>query len=314
MIVFGPVPSRRLGQSLGINNVFKKHCSYSCIYCQLGRTPNKEITRRTFYKPTKIQELVSQQVHDLTEKKEPIDYITFVSEGEPTLDKNIGKALVLLKDLQIPTAVITNASLLWKQEVQKNLLQADCVCIKIDAVTAPIWKKINQPHPALNLEQIIQGITNFSEQYPGRLLTDTMLIHNLNDQPKEVKNIASFIKTLTFEKSFLSLPIRPPAEKSTLPATKTSLQRALKIFKEKGIQATALSDYEGTSLAYLKDIEKEILSIASVHPIREEGIQKLLSKAQADWSVVEKLIKKGQLKETIYHKKRFYSTVHNKKK
>lgn len=141
-LVFGPVPSRRLGQSMGINNIPAKNCSYSCVYCQLGKTKNPTITRKAFYKPEKLIRQVKRKVNNATSRNEHIDYLTFVSDGEPTLDVNLGKELSLLKQIGIPRAIITNASLLWQEKVRQDLLETDFISIKIDAVNEEFWKKI----------------------------------------------------------------------------------------------------------------------------------------------------------------------------
>ena len=313
MITFGPVPSRRLGRSLGINNIFKKHCTYSCIYCQIGRTPTQEIKRRTFYKPEEITNTVTKQIQQIQAAKDHIDYLTFVSEGEPTLDIHLGETLRQLKKVKISRAVITNASLLDQKDVREDLSHAECVSVKIDAVTPKIWKKINRPHQNLQLEKILQGIQTFAQEYSGKLLTETMLIHGINSEENELRKIASFINKLSVDTSYLSLPIRPPAEKFVHPATKETIDLTTRIFHENNIPIQINSEYEGSNLSYLNDLEQEILSIASVHPIREEGIQELLQKAHADWCVIEALIKKGKLKETTYKNKRFYRTIEKQK-
>jgi len=309
MIIFGPVPSRRLGRSLGINNIYKKHCTYSCIYCQIGRTSNHEITRRPFYQPEEIHKEVTQRIQHLRKTNQPIDYLTFVSEGEPTLDSQLGKTLALLKQEHIPQAAITNASLLHLKDVRKELYQADCVSVKIDTTNLNNWKRINRPHPDLHLEKIVQGIQTFAQEYSGKLLTETMLVQGLNDDIEELTKTASFIKKLSADASYLSIPIRPPAEKQVHPATKETIEQAYHIFQDNDISVFINTAYEGSNLSYVQDLEHEILSIASVHPIREEGIQELLAKAHADWSVIETLIKNGKLKETIYKNKRFYRAI-----
>ncbi|MEM4462029.1 MAG: radical SAM protein, partial [Candidatus Bathyarchaeia archaeon] len=134
-LAFGPISSRRLGRSLGINNVPYKVCTYSCIYCQLGETTNKIIRRRRFYKPEDILTEVEKRVKDIYLKDEHIDYLTFVPDGEPTLDANLGREISLLKRIGIPIAVLTNASLLWNKDVRKSLLEADLVSLKVDAVS-----------------------------------------------------------------------------------------------------------------------------------------------------------------------------------
>ena len=133
-VVFGPIPSRRLGRSLGVNNIPPKICSYSCVYCQVGLTDSMSIQRKEFYPPTEIVNEILEKVEQLKKSDETIDYISFVPDGEPTLDVNLGKEIQLIKPLGINVAVITNSSLLWDKDVRDDLILADWVSVKIDTV------------------------------------------------------------------------------------------------------------------------------------------------------------------------------------
>ena len=164
-VAFGPVPSRRLGASLGINNIPPKKCSYSCVYCQLGRTSSFRIERKEFYEPEAIYRNVEQKVREARVRGEPMDYLTFVSDGEPTLDINLGREIGLLENLGIKIAVITNASLLGMSDVRVDLEQADWVSVKIDSVSNDTWKKMNRPHRSLLLHEVLQGISDFSGSF-----------------------------------------------------------------------------------------------------------------------------------------------------
>jgi wyosine [tRNA(Phe)-imidazoG37] synthetase (radical SAM superfamily) len=305
-IAFGPVPSRRLGQSLGINNIPPKICTYSCVYCQLGRTLHIQVEREEFYKTEKIIEDVEKKVKVAKERGEPIDYLTFVPDGEPTLDINLGREIELLKGLGIKIAVITNASLLNKREVLNDLKKADWVSVKIDAISHEIWHRINRPHRSLKLYKILQGILKFSQNFSGELTTETMLIQDINDSSKEIEKIANFIEGIESEKSYLAIPTRPPAEDWVEPAREENLNKAYQIFKERYIPVEYLIGYEGNAFAFTGDVEKDLLSITSVHPMRREGISEYLRKADANWAEVEKLIDKKELIEVEYNDKEFY--------
>ena len=211
MIAFGPVPSRRLGKSLGINNIPPKICTYSCIYCQVGRTLDMQIDREAFYSVDEIVQSVKKQVEEARNKGEHIDYLTFVPDGEPTLDSNIGREIELLKPLGIKIGVITNATLLWREDVRDEIYGADWVSVKIDAAGPDIWRKINRPHKTLDIGNIFEGISAFSQSFDGFLATETMLIDGINDRPDEFGKIAGFISTINPSKSYLSIPTRPPA-------------------------------------------------------------------------------------------------------
>ncbi len=306
MIAYGPVPSRRLGQSLGINNIPPKICTYSCIYCQIGRTLNMYVNRQAFYKPKEILEDVKNKVKEAKSKKEPIDYLAFVPDGEPTLDINLGEEIEMLNSLGIKIAVITNASLLWNVDTRNDLCRASWVSLKIDTTNNDIWHRINKPHKSLKLDKILEGITDFSRIFNGDLITETMLIQEVNDGTKEIEKVADFIKGLDAKKSYISIPTRPPAEKWVRPAGEDSINKAYQIFKEKDIDVEYLIGYEGNAFAFTGNIEEDLLSITSVHPMREDGVHNLLAKAKVDFNIVERLIRENKLVEVEYKDKKFY--------
>jgi len=142
-IAFGPVPSKRLGRSLGINNIPPKSCSYSCLYCQVGATQGQLIEPQNFYAPEDIYQEVSQQRQKLRNAGETVDYMAFVPDGELTLDINLGRAIDLLRPLSIPIAVISNASLLWRKKVRAVIAKADWVSVKVGSVDEGIWRQLN---------------------------------------------------------------------------------------------------------------------------------------------------------------------------
>ena len=306
LIAFGPVPSRRLGQSLGINNIPPKICTYSCVYCQLGRTHNMQVERKEFYKPEEILQAVEKKIKESREKKEPIDYLTFVPDGEPTLDVKLGEEIELLKPLGIKIAIITNSSLIWDKVVRDVLSKADWVSVKIDAISQNIWHKIDRPHGSLKLQEILEGISEFSNSFNGYLVTETMLIQDINDNSSEFENIADFISNLNIKKSYLSIPTRPPAEKWVKPATEYKINSAYQIFKERGIDVEYLIGYEGNAFAYTGNVEEDLISITSVHPMKKEAIIEFLKKANSSWGVIKKLIEEKKLVEIKYKKNKFY--------
>jgi len=306
MIAFGPVPSRRLGQSMGINNIPPKICTYSCIYCQLGRTLNMRVEREAFYKLEEIVQSVKVKVKEALDRKEHIDYLTFVPDGEPTLDINLGKEIKLLKSLEIEIAVITNASLLWMKDVQDDLSNADCVSLKIDTVNEKIWKKINRPHPSLKFDELLSGLIDFSNNFHGMLITETMFIKNINDNTEDLEKVADFIERLNPKKSYISIPTRPPAEKWVAPANEFDINIGYQLLEDRGIAPEFLTGYEGNAFGFTGNVEEDLLSITSVHPMRRDGVKEFLSKAKSDWEIVEKLIKENKLIEVKYKGKKFY--------
>jgi len=325
-LTFGPVPSRRLGKSLGINNIPPKICTYSCIYCQLGRTLTMQTKRQEFYSTEEIVSAVEEKITYSQEQEERIDYLTFVPDGEPTLDCNLGRHMEGLKKFNLKIAVITNASLIADKRVRKDLSGADWVSLKIDACSENIWHKIDRPHRSLDLSDIKNGIWEFARHFRGILATETMLIKGKNDTLEEVEKIADFISELnsgsipvlrrrpvmgrkrghTPVKSYLSIPTRPPAEAGVSPAGEYELSRAYAVFRERSIETELLIGYEGNGFAFTGHPEEDLLSITSVHPMKNEAVSIYLEKAGAGWNLVEKLLEEQKLKKLAYRGDTFY--------
>lgn len=308
MMVYGPVPSRRLGQSIGINNIPPKTCSYSCVYCQLGRTNKMQMTRSAFYKPEDICCEAEIKLKQLEVENKKVDYFSFVPDGEPTLDVNLGKTIRLLKPYNTKTAVITNASLLWMDEVKENLMGADWVSVSIDAADEATWRKTDRPHRKLNHRDILNGIVDFSKQFKGTLVTETMLVDGINDHEKSIEKIAEQLELIQPQKAYLLVPTRPPAESGVRRASVENLRKAVAIIR--GVTRADVEcmtgDEEEEGFFFTEDITNDILSIASVHPIREDIIASLLAKRNAGNKVVSELVKRGDLIEYTYEGRKFY--------
>jgi len=262
--------------------------------------------RREFFATDELLQAVETKVRKVEGNGERIDYLSFISEGEPTLDINLGIAIEELQNLGIKIAVITNSSLLWQKEVRNDLLKADWVSLKIDALSHKLWTKIDRPHGFLRLKWILKGIEEFSKMFDGELVTETMMVKGINDNDKELTHIADFIAELEVIKSCLSIPTRPPSEKWVNPAHEEILTAATLIFNERGIDVEYLTDFEGTEFTCTGDVKKDLLSIASVHPMREDALLELLRKGGDNWDVVEELLENGKLSEVHYSQNKFY--------
>ena len=307
MIAFGPVPSRRLGKSLGINNIPDKVCSYACVYCQIGRTLKMEIERRSFYPPELIFEEVKRKAEEAEERRERIDYLTLVPDGEPTLDANLGKEIEMLKALNIPLAILTNSSLIWREDVKEDLLKLDFVSLKLDAVSEDLWRRIDRPHKTLRLDKILEGMLEFRKDFDGKLVTETMLIDGIT-YGEEFKKIAEFLRELKPDIAYIAVPTRPPWEKWVKPPREEVINMAFQTFADAigEERVEYLIGYEGNAFAFTGNVKEDILSITAVHPMREDALRELLKKANAEWSVVEKLVDEGKLIELEYRGRRFY--------
>ena len=306
MIAFGPVPSRRLGRSVGINNIPPKVCTYACVYCQVGKTTRMQIDREEFYHPYEIYRDVTKKVENAHKEGEPIDYLTFVSDGEPTLDTNLRQEIRVLKSLGLKIAVITNGSLIWRKDVRADLAKADWISLKLDSIWQNTWRKINRPHNDLNLNVILREMQDFSHNFKGKLVTETMLVQGINSDDKLLIEMAEFLAELNPEKAYLAIPTRPPAENWACPPTPKDINHAFQIFAEKFNRVEYLIGYEGNAFAFTGNIERDLLGITSVHPMREDAVSDLLDKADKDWLIVKKMVSQGQIVETEYNGQRFY--------
>jgi len=264
------------------------------------------VERKHFYEPEIIADSVNNKLKQAREKGEPIDYLAFVPDGEPTLDTNLGQEIGLLRGFDIKIAVITNASLMWREDVRQDLQMADWVSLKIDAVTTDTWRQIDRPHKLLNLDKILDGILEFRRIFKGELVTESMLIGDINDTRRELERIAEFIAELNPDRSYLGIPTRPPAKKNINAASEKNINLAYQIFAGRLSNVEYLIGYEGNAFAFTGDIENDLLAITSVHPMREEAVIEFVKKANASWDVVKELIKGGKIIETEYKGRKYY--------
>ena len=312
MIAFGPVPSRRLGKSLGVNNITAhKNCSYSCVYCQIGITNILSANRVCFYEPYVLLSEVEKHIKKLDNKDMP-DYLTFVAKREPTLDINIGKEIKLLKSLGFPVALITNSSLIGEESVREDISNADWISLKVDSVDNDVWKKINQPNEHLNLEKILEGIALFAKAYRGSLHTETMLVAGYNDTERILKQNSEFITSLNVETAFLSIPIRPPAIKNIKSVSEAKIAEAWQIYNDSGINTELIVGFEGTLSASTGNVAEDILNITAVHPLREDSIMQLLEQNGADFTIIELLLEQKRIIKTNYTGYNYYLRNLNK--
>jgi len=306
MEAFGPVPSRRLGRSLGINNIPPKICTYSCVYCQLGRTIQMRVKRQAFHDPEELVEVVRDKVEKARAIGEPIDYLTFVPDGEPTLDLHLGREIELLKPLGIRIAVITNGSLIWREDVRSELEQADCASVKLDSVREETWRRVDRPHRSIRLPAILDGMLAFSAVFAGELITETMLVEGLNDSDSLVAEVGAFLRQLRPARAYLAIPTRPPAEEWVRAPSEEAINRAYQILHQAIDKVEYLIGYEGNAFAFTGHVEQDLLSITAVHPMRDEAVSEYLARANADWPIVHDLVAQGLLVETSYEGHRFY--------
>ena len=273
--VFGPVPSRRLGQSLGIDPIPFKTCNWNCVYCQLGRTTPLTNLRRNYFPPAEIVAQVSAalEAHPPGE----IDWVTFVGSGEPTLHASLGWMIRQVKGLtSIPVAVITNGSLLFQSEVREELMAADAVLPTLDAGNEKLYLTINRPHPALIFDSLIDGLIAFRAAYAGRLWLEIMLVSGLNDTEEALRELAAQVQCINPDEVHINLPIRPPAEPSVKPPDEEGLMRATALL---GNIAHVVHPAEGIfDLSGYARVVDAVVGVITRHPMREEELVRTLGR------------------------------------
>jgi len=273
--VFGPVPSRRLGQSLGIDTIPLKTCNWNCVYCQLGRTHPVTNQRKDYYRPGDIVAEVRQAL--AAHQPDAIDWVTFVGSGEPTLHASIGGLIRQVKTLtDLPVAVITNGSLLYLPEVRAALRAADAVMPTLDAGTQRLYRQINRPHPEVTFKRLLNGLIDFRREYTGQLWLEIMLVKGLNDTQEALQGIAAAVEHIHPDSVHLSLPTRPPAEPWVRPADEVGLLRARAIL---GDVAEVIHPAEGEfDLSGFATVCNAIMAIITRHPMREAELERALSR------------------------------------
>jgi wyosine [tRNA(Phe)-imidazoG37] synthetase (radical SAM superfamily) len=291
--VYGPVPSRRLGQSLGIDPIPLKTCNWNCVYCQLGRTVPLNNERREYLPRNDILEQVERTL--ARHKPGEIDWVTFVGSGEPTLHISLGWLIRKVKvATDLPVAVITNGSLLYLPEVRQELSASSAVMPSLDAGSDGLYRIINRPHPEVTFERLVDGLATFSREYSGKLWLEVMLVQGLNDTEVALKDIATIVDRIGPDEVHINLPNRPPVETWVRPSDDEGLMRAVALL---GNIAQVVHPFEGSfDLGGDDTLIDAIVGIITRHPMRQEELVRTL----AQWapgqvnSALEELRTSGQ--------------------
>jgi len=303
--IFGPVLSRRLGRSLGVDLVPYKTCTFDCIYCDLGRTTNKTTSRQSFVSPKEIQRELELTLSVLDKKP---DFITLSGSGEPTLNNNIGQIIRGAKEItSIPVAVLTNSTLLSLEEVRNDLSEADLVVPSLDAITPTLFEYINRPHPSLRIEDIVSGLIQFRKQYGGQIWLEILFCRGANDGNEEVEKFKGVIEKIQPDRVQLNTPVRPPAEDFAYPLTLGQLEE---IRERLGGKAEIIPEFTaplGEEFNSVKDTE--ILNLIKRRPCTAEDISKALGLHLNEVvKCLEKLLQEGGIHYRMYEHRGYYES------
>ncbi|MCK4352248.1 radical SAM protein [candidate division WOR-3 bacterium] len=300
--IYGPVPSRRLGFSLGVDLVPYKTCSFDCIYCQLGVTTNQTIERKEYVK----RDNILPQVKEAISLNQKIDYITLSGSGEPALNSAIGEIILGIKKLtKIPLAVLTNGSLLYDRTVRKELLPADLVIPSLDAADLETFNLVNRPHASLNFDEIILGLKDFRHEFKGKIWLEIMLIKGINASSQEIEHFKSIISEIGFDKVQLNTVIRPPTEKSISPLTPIELEKIKNAFGE---NCEIIPEFKKKlQKAYPIAMENRIIELVKRRPVTLSDISDSLGIHRNEViKYLEILKKESKIKTYNYGGRRYY--------
>ncbi len=238
--IFGPIPSRRLGLSLGVDIVPLKTCTLSCIYCQVGKTPVTTVDRRE-YIPVKD---ILAELKTVLEKNDRLDWISFSGSGEPTLHSGIGEIIDGIRELtDTPICVITNGTLLWDVDVRRDILKADAVMPSLDSAFDPSFQAINRPHDSLDVKRHIEGLVSFREEFTGSLWLEIMFVAGLNDSEDDIAALVDAVERIRPDRIQLNTVVRPPAESTAQPLTREKLEEIRARF---GNNAEIIASFKST--------------------------------------------------------------------
>lgn len=305
--VFGPVPSRRLGRSLGIDPIPFKTCNWNCVYCQLGRTAPLTSERREYVSADAVIGELQAALGVLPPAS--VDWITFGGSGEPTLHASLGRMIRRASSLAgIPVAVLTNGSLLHRPDVREELLAADAVCPSLDAGSADLYRRITRPWPDLSFESLVEGLEQFRRVYVGRLWVEVMLIAGLNDTDEALQDIRRVLDQIAPDAVYVNVPVRPPAEAWIAPPDDRAIERARTVL---GASALGCNASDSTGALPERDVAEAILGMIARHPMDEGEIASALSPRDPGeiGRAMDVLAAAGRARTVLRFGRRFWTTA-----
>ncbi len=301
--IYGPVPSRRLGRSLGIDLVPHKICTYNCIYCQIGKTTKKTLLRKEY---VPVKEVLEEVELFVKEEFSPIDHFSLSGSGEPTLHSKIRSVIEEIKTLSsIPVAVITNGSLLYEREVREDLLGADVVLPSLDAVSSEVFMRINRPHPEISAEKIIEGMVEFRKVYKGQIWLEVLFCKEVNDTPGELRRMKEVVERVQPDLIQLNTVVRPPSEDWVKPLSQKEMEEIQAFFGEK---ATIISEFDRHLLPPTEsNLAEETLRILRRRPLSLTDLSKGMGIPEKELEkYIEPLVKERKIRARLFGNSIYY--------
>jgi len=301
--VYGPVPSRRLGFSLGVDILPFKTCTLDCVYCQLGSSSRTTVRRKAFFDPKEVLAHVQGAIASGAR----IDHITFSGSGEPTLNRSIGGIIRGIKKMtDIPVAVLTNATLLSRTDVREALRAADVVVPSLDAATPGMFRRVNRPHRSLSLSRTLKGLAEFRRRYKGEIWLEIMLVKGMNDSPAHVRKLKEAIAAIRPDRVQLNTVVRPPAVKSAGPLNAAEME---KIREAIGVGCEVTVDFPKTAqVSSHGGLEAAIPAMVRRRPVTAEDIAASLGRDRASVrKALESLESAKKISRASFKGKTFFS-------
>jgi len=301
--IFGPVASRRLGRSLGIDLIPYKTCSFDCLYCELGKTTNRTLERKEYIS---YQAIINNLQECLKEPTRPPDYITLGGSGEPTLNSKIGLIISGIKNItSIPVAVLTNGSILYQDEVKEELLLADVILPSLDTVSSTIFQYLNRPHPSLAIEKILRGLKDFRKSFRGQVWIEILFCRGVNDTREEIARLKSEVNEINPDKIQLNSIDRPPAEDFVFSLNTKQLEEIKKIF---GDRSEIITESIGDKIERpILNGEKRVVDLLRRRPCTFDGISLALGMHRNELvKLLDVLRKESKIHHRMFNNQCYY--------
>lgn len=305
--IFGPVPSRRLGISLGVDIVPYKTCTLDCIYCECGKTTDLTVERKSFIDP----EIVLKQLYQAVNSDKHLDHITFSGSGEPSLNKDLGFFIDKIKSVtDVPVAVITNGTLLFREEVRRELRKADLVLPSLDVATSESFRRLNRPHPGLDLEKVMAGLIEFRKVYSGKIWLEVFIAGNINDNEQDLTGLYKQIRMIRPDKVQLNSLDRPPAYEGVQPAAIEVLEDIVKQWKDLPVEIIRRIKNREEISSFNLNLENSILNTIKRRPLTIDDLCSVSGRNRLElFKYIDVLEKEEKVFEKIVGDKIFYASM-----
>jgi wyosine [tRNA(Phe)-imidazoG37] synthetase (radical SAM superfamily) len=301
--VYGPVPSRRLGLSLGVDILPFKTCTLDCAYCQLGSTGKTVVRRGSFFPPKDIL----AQVREALGSGQRVDVITFSGSGEPTLNRDIGRLIRAIKRMtRVPVVVLTNGTLLGRPDVRRDLAAADIVVPSLDAVPEGLFRRVNRPHSSLRSDRLIAGLVRFRKEFRGRIWLEVMLVKGVNDSPAHIRALKKAVELIDPDRVHLNTVVRPPADARARPLTPAAMDRVRRALGPRAEVVASFRERDRPPAAV--DLDRAILETVGRRPVTVEDISASLGRHRDEvLKALAALLREGEVRASPHGGRTYYA-------